>query len=115
MLLLWQDLANASLADAGTVPAGTDFDGDGSGGDAEDGVSYRDVKNVFRSMNGLLDGPCPVPTLDQFVGFGSAIANDLGDGAYSQVVSSMESGWVFGNIVTQGTLHFAPAGEPAVG
>ncbi|CAN0497734.1 unnamed protein product [Laminaria digitata] len=62
-----------------------------------------------------MDGPFPVPDLDEFVGLGSAVAGDLGDGAYAQIVDSMESGWIFGNIVTQGTLHFAPARDPAVG
>lgn len=66
-------------------------------------------------MTGLLDGPCAVPDLDQFVGLGTAVAGDLDDVAYGQVVNSMESGWVFGNLITQGTLHFAPAAEPAVG
>lgn len=94
----------------------TDDDGDGSGdGGGDGGLSFRDVRDVFEEMTGLLDGPCPVPDLDQFVGLGTAVAGDLDDGAYGQVVNSMESGWVFGNLITQGTLHFAPAGQPAVG
>lgn len=85
------------------------------GGDGGGGLSFQDVKGVFEEMTGLLDGPAAVPDLDQFVGLGAAVAGDLDDGAYGQVVNSMESGWVFGNIITQGTLHFAPAAEPAVG
>lgn len=81
----------------------------------DDGLSYRGVKDVFQEMTGLLDGPCAVPDLDQFVGLGTAVAGDLDDVAYGQVVNSLESGWVFGNLITQGTLHFAPASEPAVG
>lgn len=118
-----QDLANASLSSlSSSAPEDTDVgvhtgtgpstDADGNG---EDGLSFRDVRNVFEEMTGLLDGPCPVPDLDQFVGLGTVVAGDLDDGAYGQVVNSMESGWVFGNLITQGTLHFAPAAEPAVG
>lgn len=83
-------------------------------GDA-DGLAFGDVRDMFKEMTGLLDGPCPVPDLDQFVGFGTAVVRDLADNAYASVVNSMESGWVFGNLITQGTLHFAPAREPAVG
>jgi len=97
--------------DDGGMPS---FEGDGDG-DGDGGLSFQDVKGVFEEMTGLLDGPCAIPDLDQFVGLGAAVAGDLDDGAYGQVVNSMESGWVFGNIITQGTLHFAPAAEPAVG
>eukprot|EP00752_Nemacystus_decipiens_P003898 g3578.t3 len=111
-----QDLANATLSslnssalDDTEVGADTEFGADTGG------LSFQNVKNVFEEMTGLLDGPCPVPNLDQFVGLGTSVAGDLDDVAYGQVVNSMESGWVFGNLITQGTLHFAPAREPAVG
>lgn len=81
----------------------------------DDGLSFYDIKDVFNEMANLMDGPFPVPTLDQFVELGSAVAGDLGEGAYGKIVNSMESGWTFGNIITQGTLHFSPAGDPAVG
>ncbi|CAM9602166.1 unnamed protein product [Ectocarpus fasciculatus] len=122
-----QNLANASLpaigpsaTDGGGVARNSTVDNDeGMGGldgngDA-DGLAFGDVRDIFKDMTGLLDGPCPVPDLDQFVGLGTAVVRDLADNAYASVVNSMESGWVFGNLITQGTLHFAPAGEPAVG
>lgn len=119
----WQDLANATLSSlnssapgetdsAADAHADTDFIGNSDG---DGGLSFGDVKGVFEEMTGLLDGPSAVPNLDQFVGLGTAVAGDLDDGAYGQVVNSLESGWVFGNLITQGTLHFAPAAEPAVG
>ncbi|CAM9472264.1 unnamed protein product [Scytosiphon promiscuus] len=134
-----EDLANASLPDLGSSslasgePSASDtvIDGVGDGNDIniedgdgyeygdgmgdEDGLSFGDVKHAFNEMTGLLEGPCPIPDLDQFVGLGTAVAGDLGEGVYGQVVNNMESGWVFGNIITQGALHFAPAGDPAVG
>lgn len=117
---LRQDLANASLPDLGSSrlatggssrndPAGdgygggddTDTGDDDIGSDSaaageEDGLSFGDVKHAFNEMTGLLEGPCPIPDLDQFVGLGTAVAGDLGDGVYGQVVNNMESGWVSG-------------------
>lgn len=108
---------NSSLA--GVTPGaagGGDRGREGDGGDGdEELLSFDDVKRVFSDVTDLMDGPFPVPDLDAFVGLGSAVAGDLGDGAYAQIVDSMESGWIFGNIITQGTLHFAPARDPAVG
>lgn len=78
-------------------------------------MDYNDITSVFRDITDLLNGPFPVPSLDQFVGLGTAVANDLEDAAFDKILRSMESGWTFGNIITQGTLHFAPAAEPAVG
>lgn len=83
--------------------------------DDEDLLTFYDVKAVFDNMTRLMDGPFPVPDLDRFVGIGTAVANDLGNGAFSQIMETMESAWTFGNIITRGTLHFAPAGQPAVG
>lgn len=109
--------AVTSDSSLGGAPFGPPDTADADADDTENSeeLSYNDVKNVFNEMTGLLDGPFPVPTLDQFVGLGTAVAGDLGDGAYAEVVNSMESGWTFGNIITQGTLHFAPARDPAVG
>eukprot|EP00903_Cladosiphon_okamuranus_P005738 g5694.t1 len=101
-----------------SAPGSTDVDADAdiaTSTEGDGGLTYTDVRNVFDEMTGLLDGPCPVPDLDQFVGLGTTVADGMNEGAYGQVVNSMESGWVFGNLITQGTLHFAPAGEPAVG
>ncbi|CAN0378956.1 unnamed protein product, partial [Ectocarpus sp. 12 AP-2014] len=123
-----QNLANTSLPAVGpssatdsgeaapnsTVDADEGMDGLDGSGDA-DGLAFGDVRDIFKEMTGLLDGPCTVPDLDQFVGLGTAVVRDLADNAYASVVNSMESGWVFGNLITQGTLHFAPAREPAVG
>ena len=78
-------------------------------------MDFHDVRTVFRDMTDLLDGPFPVPSLDRFVGVGTAVANDLEDAAFGKILNRMDSGWTFGNIITQGTLHFAPAAEPAVG
>ena len=110
---------NSSLAGVTPGAAGggdPNWEGEGVGGDGdEELLSFDDVKRVFGDVTDLMDGPFPVPDLDEFVGLGSAVAGDLGDGAYAQVVDSMESGWIFGNNITQGTLHFAPARDPAVG
>lgn len=62
-----------------------------------------------------MDGPFPVPNLDEFVGLGTAVASDLGAGVYAKVVGNWESGRTFGNIITQGTLHFAPVRNPVIG
>lgn len=105
---------SSSLAGVASKGGDHDWEGDGDGGE-EALLSFEDVKGVFGDVQDLMDGPFPVPDLDEFVGLGSAVAGDLGDGAYAQIVDSMESGWVFGNIITQGTLHFAPARDPAVG
>lgn len=112
-----QDLSNVSLSSLSssayadiTSPSERDSDSDD-----EDLLTFYDVKGVFDNMTGLMDGPFPVPDLDQFVDIGTAVENDLGAGALSEIVETMESAWTFGNIITRGTLHFAPAGEPAVG
>lgn len=87
----------------------------GQGGELSDGLTFRDVESLFANVTQLMEGPFPVPDLDGFIGLGSAVASDLGAGAYAKVVGNWESGRTFGNIITQGTLHFAPARDPAVG
>lgn len=91
---------------------GDDPQRDGAG---SDGLNFGDLEELFHNAKGLMDGPFPVPDLDSFVAAGSAVIGDLDASAYAEVLENMESGRTFGNLITQGTLHFAPALEPAVG
>lgn len=97
-------------------PARRRNDGPGRGPDEgdEDLLNYHDVERVFDQVTRQMDGPFAVPDMDTYISVGSVVANNLDEGAYEQVMGNMESGWTFGNLITQGTLHFAPAGDPVV-
>lgn len=83
--------------------------------DEGDTLNFFDLEHVFHQAKQQMDGAFKVPDLDTYVSVGTAVANHLDDNAYTEVLGNMESGWTFGNLITQGTLHFAPAREPAVG
>lgn len=98
-------------------PSSPQGDGDDPQRDGarSDGLDFGDLEELFHNAKNLMDGPFPVPDLDSYVAAGSAVVGDLDAGAYGEVLENMESGRTFGNLITQGTLHFAPAREPAVG
>lgn len=107
--------ATDPVSSSSMQPASTPSSGGGPKREPQDGLSFQDAEGLFHSVKHLMDGPFPVPDLDTFVGLGSAVAENLDAGAYAEVLENMESGRTFGNIITQGTLHFAPARDPAVG
>ncbi|CAM9223755.1 unnamed protein product [Phaeothamnion confervicola] len=94
-------LENAT-ADGGARGAGAgDYDVD----DADD------VIHVFRKF---MEGPFPIPEFDDFVSLGSTLRANLDMGAYEYLFTNNEAGREFGNLLTLGTLHFAPDSHPAI-
>jgi hypothetical protein len=78
------------------------------------GASYDNISGVVSSLKQLQRGPFPVPTFDQFVGLGSLLSANVDFGTREYLVTNNNVGRTFGNLLTLGTLHFAPNSSDAV-
>ena len=78
------------------------------------GASYDNISGAVASLKQLQRGPFPVPTFDQFVGLGSLLSANVDFGTREYLVTNNNVGREFGNLLTLGTLHFAPNSSAAV-
>jgi hypothetical protein len=68
------------------------------------------LSGLFTSIEDLLSGPLPIPTFDMFVFTSLAISSAVGDNKITSLATSSSFGQTYGNLLTLGTLHFAPEG-----
>jgi hypothetical protein len=61
------------------------------------------------TLNDFLAGPIPVPPFDLFVTTSRAISRAVGGDRLASLATSSSFGQTYGNLLTLGTLHFAPA------
>ena len=67
-----------------------------------------DVAELYVSISDILSGPLPVPTFDQFITLNQVIASSVDADELGSIVTESELGQVYGNLLTVGSLHFAP-------
>ena len=73
-------------------------------------TSLNDVEGVTSAMD-ILSGPLPIPSFDTYIGATRAL-DAAGSGAedFLEILSQTSIGRRFGNLIQEGSLHFAPAG-----
>lgn len=74
------------------------------------GNSNIQLSGLFNSLGDLLAGPLPIPSFDMFVFTSLAISSAVGDDRITSLATSSSFGQTYGNLLTLGTLHFAPEG-----
>jgi hypothetical protein len=66
------------------------------------------LSGLFTSLEDYLSGPLPIPSFDTFVFTSLAISSAVGDDKITSLATSSSFGQTYGNLLTLGTLHFAP-------
>ena len=66
-------------------------------------------QGTIRAINSYLSGPLPIPTFDEFVTITKYFSSYAA--SYSAIASQTGVGQKYQNLIVQGSLHFAPAGE----
>ena len=80
---------------------------------AEGGSDLDALFQLRYTLDRFLRGPLPAPSFDQFVLASNAISSRIAPGVYDQIIGDTDYGRAFGNLVTLGTFHVAPAGPDA--
>lgn len=90
--------------------------GGGSGGSAGLGgggaVTTGDLVRVRSTLDAVLNGPLPVPTIEQYVRL-HELTRNLTESVQNELLSQNRFGRLFGNVLTLGTIHLSPQ-SPAV-
>jgi hypothetical protein len=63
---------------------------------------------LLTTLKDFLEGPIPIPTFDMFVTTSRAISRAVGGDKIASLATSSSFGQTYGNLLTLGTLHFAP-------
>lgn len=63
---------------------------------------------IYSTFTDYLSGPLPIPTFDMFVLTSRAISNAVGEDKITSLITSSSFGQTYGNLLTLGSLHFAP-------
>ena len=72
-------------------------------------IGQADLWSMRDVLLPLLRGPLPVVPIDAFVGFGLAVRDSLHPTTYRKLTRLNSYARSFGNLLTLGTLHLAPA------
>lgn len=66
------------------------------------------LSGIYSTFTDYLSGPLPTPTFDIFVLTSRAISNVVGEDRITSLITSSSFGQTYGNLLTLGSLHFAP-------
>lgn len=75
-------------------------------------ISSQGDSSILTEVLELLEGPLPIPNFDSFILASRGVSRALEEtDELSDILSRTEFGRRYGNLLTLGDLHFAPAGE----
>jgi len=91
------DAKNYAIIDASIPPNGVDAN------------ASADISTIFSTINEFLDGPLPIPTLDQYLVLNKLISSSA---VRSRgIITSTSFGGKYANLLYEGAIHFAPSGD----
>lgn len=89
------------------------IEGDGWYTEAAESTGNTALESVRALLDQVLKGPLPAPGFDEFVLASSTISTYIDEELYNELLGQTQFGQAFGNLITLGTVHVAPAGPTA--